>query len=246
MHWWPKHTPRIGVERPKRPTAATETPASFGVHGPGEMTMCEGAGAQAGGRPAELADVAREVVDEGIVIVDDEDRGGHGDSAATRARAFATVSSYSSAGSESATMPPPSRHGTGVIPGGGAPVTMDTRWNTVAKVSRRHSRGTSIEPSRHTRDKSLRSRSTIITFSARSFSLPSSNAPRGQTGAEPLRDVGLKNVAGADVGDDAADRRLVLGAAEVGDDLGAGTRAGRRRGPRRGPARLAPRAPGPR
>src|SRR5690606_31456616 len=59
--------------------------------------------------PAELADVARQVVGEGVVVVDQKD--GHdappAPSASCSARAFARVSSYSATGSESATMPPP-------------------------------------------------------------------------------------------------------------------------------------------
>src|SRR4051794_12638517 len=55
---------------------------------------------------AELADVAGEVPDEAVVVVDQEDHQ-PSLSAATSARAFASVSSYSAAGSLSAVMPPP-------------------------------------------------------------------------------------------------------------------------------------------
>ena len=43
MLWCPRHTPRIGISPAKRWISGTEMPASFGVHGPGEMTMCAGA-----------------------------------------------------------------------------------------------------------------------------------------------------------------------------------------------------------
>src|SRR5438094_315121 len=78
----------------------------------------------------ELAHVAGEVVDEGVVVVDEQD---HDLRAAIKPRALSSVSRYSCSGSESATVP---------------------GW--------------------HTRDKSLRSRSTIITFSALSLSLSAS------------------------------------------------------------------------
>jgi hypothetical protein len=43
MDWWPRHTPRIGVVGPNRRTTSTDTPASAGVHGPGEITIRSGA-----------------------------------------------------------------------------------------------------------------------------------------------------------------------------------------------------------
>ena len=55
------------------------------------------------------------------------------------------------------------------------PVTVDTRCWTAAVRSRRHSRGTRTVPGSHTRPRSLRSTSTIITFSARSLALASSS-----------------------------------------------------------------------
>ena len=42
MHWWPRQTPRIGVVAPSAPMSGTDTPASRGVQGPGEMRTCEG------------------------------------------------------------------------------------------------------------------------------------------------------------------------------------------------------------
>src|SRR5262245_47531475 len=55
---------------------------------------------------AELAQVARHIVDEGIVVVDDEDHGVLAKLSAMRFT-FARVSSYSSDGSDFAVMPPP-------------------------------------------------------------------------------------------------------------------------------------------
>ena len=55
---------------------------------------------------AQLADVAGEVPDEAVVVVDEEDQGVPR-RAAIRALALASVSSYSAAGSLSAVMPPP-------------------------------------------------------------------------------------------------------------------------------------------
>ena len=42
MHWWPRQTPRMGVEAPIRRIVSVETPASVGEQGPGEMMTCEG------------------------------------------------------------------------------------------------------------------------------------------------------------------------------------------------------------
>lgn len=39
MHWWPRHTPRIGILEAKCFMMSFETPPCFGVHGPGEMMM---------------------------------------------------------------------------------------------------------------------------------------------------------------------------------------------------------------
>src|SRR4029077_17592387 len=55
---------------------------------------------------AQLADVPGEVVDEGIVVVDDEDHPGIR-RASIMPRALSSVSRYSCSGSESATIPPP-------------------------------------------------------------------------------------------------------------------------------------------
>ena len=42
MHWCPRQTPKIGVVGANRVSTSFEMPASFGVHGPGEMMMCVG------------------------------------------------------------------------------------------------------------------------------------------------------------------------------------------------------------
>ena len=83
MHWWPRQTPRIGIVGPSAAHQghATRRPRC-GVQGPGEMTMCDRGergdlvdrhrvAAQHLGRPAQLAHVARQVVDERVVVVDD-------------------------------------------------------------------------------------------------------------------------------------------------------------------------------
>ncbi len=43
IDWWPRHTPRIGITPAKRRIVSIEMPASFGVHGPGEITIRAGA-----------------------------------------------------------------------------------------------------------------------------------------------------------------------------------------------------------
>ena len=42
MHWWPRQTPSTGSFGPKWRMMSLLTPPSFGVQGPGEMTMCVG------------------------------------------------------------------------------------------------------------------------------------------------------------------------------------------------------------
>ena len=92
-------------------------PASAGEHGPGERMMWLGASASTSSErdrvvaaddrfAAQLADVPREVVDEGIVVVDEENHSGVR-SASIMPRALSSVSRYSCSGSESATIPPP-------------------------------------------------------------------------------------------------------------------------------------------
>ena len=72
-------------------------------------------------------------------------------------------------------------------------MTVDTRCITVAKRSTAQSAGTATLSSRHTRERSLRRRSTIITFSARSFSLAASSAASASSSAgdTPRRRVPL-------------------------------------------------------
>ena len=42
MHWCPRHTPSTGSFGPIFAMTSLEMPASFGVHGPGEMTTASG------------------------------------------------------------------------------------------------------------------------------------------------------------------------------------------------------------
>lgn len=53
MHWWPRHTPKIGMRWPKAAITALLIPASLGVQGPGETMMC--VGARASISPKEIA-----------------------------------------------------------------------------------------------------------------------------------------------------------------------------------------------
>ena len=103
-------------------------PASFGVHGPGEITMCDGRQRRdrrrrrsrrcaRRARPPQLAQVLDQVVGERVVVVDHEqhqcslrsaDVARRAISTAlSTARALLTHSSYSAAGTLSATMPAP-------------------------------------------------------------------------------------------------------------------------------------------
>ena len=66
-------------------------------------------------------------------------------------------------------------------PSASVPRTADTRCCTNSYVSSRQSCVTRTLSGRQTRDRSLRSRSTIITFSARSFSLCSSSSPANRS-----------------------------------------------------------------
>ena len=62
------------------------------------------------------------------------------------------------------------------VPSDSSPVTSETRCQTPGCSSARQRSGTRTVPYRHTRPRSLRIRSTIITFSARSFSEPSNRS----------------------------------------------------------------------
>ncbi len=66
--------------------------------------QCEAIAAVDDGLLPELSHVAGEVVDEGVVVVEQED---HALSASEMPRALCNVSSYSRAGSDSASTPPP-------------------------------------------------------------------------------------------------------------------------------------------
>lgn len=86
----------------------------------------------------------------------------------------------------------------GPTPGAAAPQTVETNWCTEAKLSTSISPGTCTDPGRQTRPRSFLSRSTIMRFSARSFSLAASAAAisrsragsAGSRGAVPL--IGLQ------------------------------------------------------
>jgi hypothetical protein len=43
MHWCPRQTARIGVTPANRWTSSIGIPASFGVHGPGDIAIASGA-----------------------------------------------------------------------------------------------------------------------------------------------------------------------------------------------------------
>ena len=122
IHWWPRQIPRIGTRPDRLCTRAVEIPASAGVQGPGEITMASGASAAASSsrQPVvadderlgiEFGEIARDVEDEGIVIVDDQDHAAASLDAVSKAakmrRTLARVSSYSAAGSDNSVMPPP-------------------------------------------------------------------------------------------------------------------------------------------
>ena len=74
----------MGVVGPNRRTTSVEMPASAGVHGPGEITICVGASALDLVDPhliasthhgffPQLADVAGEIVDERVAVIEDQD-----------------------------------------------------------------------------------------------------------------------------------------------------------------------------
>ena len=84
--WWPRHTPRIGIWPANSRISGTEMPASFGVHGPGEITICSGSHAAISVERdrvvamhvdvgAELAQILDEVPGEAVVVVDHQQHG---------------------------------------------------------------------------------------------------------------------------------------------------------------------------
>src|SRR5512147_210677 len=75
----------------------------------GDLLQRQGVVAVDDRRLAQLGDIPGQVVDEAVVVVEQEDHGVATAAARVviRARALSSVSWYSSSGSESATMPPP-------------------------------------------------------------------------------------------------------------------------------------------
>ena len=88
---------------------------------------------------------------------------------------------------------------TASVPSRIRPSTVDTSWCTVAYVSVAISRGTRTVPVRHTRPRSLRSRSTIIRFSARVLgsAASASRSRASSSGRSPRGAVPLMGLASA-------------------------------------------------
>ena len=123
MDWWPRHTPSTGILPAKARIMSIDTPASYGVPGPGEMHRCEGCERLRGGDVdrvvakhahlrAEHEERLHQVVGEGVVVVDQQQPRLHipssaSSSARRSAALFASTSSCSASGTLSATMPPP-------------------------------------------------------------------------------------------------------------------------------------------
>ena len=89
MHWCPRQTPSRGISPARLRMASRLTPPSSGRPGPGRDQHGGGAfGPDAGhvdgvvaehhGLGAELAELLDQVVDEGVVVVDDEHPRSHG------------------------------------------------------------------------------------------------------------------------------------------------------------------------
>ena len=127
MDWCPRHTPNTGTVPANARIMSMETPASYGVPGPGEMHRCVGpqrlrllhrdlvVAAHVDFR-AENQERLHQVVGEGIVVVDQQQSHVHWhahrpSAASLSARAIApllaSTSSYSVTGTLSATMPAP-------------------------------------------------------------------------------------------------------------------------------------------
>ena len=89
MHWWPRQTPSSGISPASCRMASRLTPPSSGRPGPGEISTASGCSARmprhVDGVVAEhdrlgpeLAQLLDQVVDEGVVVVDDEHPRSHG------------------------------------------------------------------------------------------------------------------------------------------------------------------------
>src|SRR5256885_8358226 len=111
----PQASPEEGDRRPDPPHDVRRNPRLARRTGPGgdddmrrseslDLLVRRNVVASYNGLFSQLAHVAGQVVDERVVIVDQQD---HGTRAAMSPRALSSVSRYSSSGSESATMPPP-------------------------------------------------------------------------------------------------------------------------------------------
>src|SRR5688500_17403968 len=110
MHWWPRQTPRNGVAAPGPGMTAVRARALRGVrHDAVARRDCLAVGgrqrvvAAEGGLVAALANVARQVMHERVVVIDEQDHL----NTSMMPRALSSVSRYSWSGSESAMMPPP-------------------------------------------------------------------------------------------------------------------------------------------
>src|SRR5882724_10127479 len=120
MAWCPRHTPSTGMRPANARTMSMDTPASYGVPGPGEMRGCERLRLLPRERVvavdahlrAEDQERLHQVVGEGVVVVDQQQVRLHNPSSAsssarTRAALLANTSSCSASGTLSATMPAP-------------------------------------------------------------------------------------------------------------------------------------------
>src|SRR5947199_155639 len=110
-------------------------------------------------------------------------------------------------------------------PSRSSPRTVETRWTRPGCSSTAHSAGTVTDPVAQTRPMSLRTRSTIITFSAWSFSNRSAAVGPGGVGqrrGQHTAEVRLVDLAGRDVLADAAHSGRIRGAVEGGRPVAGG------------------------
>ena len=119
MAWWPRQTPSIGTDGPRRRTSSTLIPAFSGRDGPGEMTIASAWSASTSSTVtcvvardrdvgADAAEQLHDVVGERVVVVEQEDPHASGPPmAASIDAAFDATSAASRSGTESATIPAP-------------------------------------------------------------------------------------------------------------------------------------------